>query len=191
VADAKHEETFMRVTTDTPTPSDRRRHGFTLVEILIVVVILGILAAIVMPQFSNASQLARENAMKDDLRYLRTQIGVFKAQHEDVPPGYPNGNTSELPDEASFVQHMTGYTNAKCLTSLTADPAYPFGPYLGSIPKNPITGRGGVHVVASGDMPEPSLETFPDAGWIYHVQNQQIIANAPGTDSQGVPYAEY
>ena len=59
--------------------SNRRRNarrraallkGFTLVEILIVVVILGILATIVLPQFSNASATARENTLKDELRYL-------------------------------------------------------------------------------------------------------------------------
>ncbi len=181
----------MRVPTETNNHIRPHRRGFTLVEILIVVVILGIIAAIVMPQFSNASQLARENALKDNLRYLRTQLGVFKAQHEDVPAGYPNGNMSELPDEATFVRHMTAYSNAKGAVSLTVDPAYPFGPYLGNIPSNPVTGRAGVHVVPSGDMPEPSLENFPDAGWIYHVQNQQIIANAPGVDSQGVAYADY
>ena len=40
------------------------RRGFTLVELLIVVVILGILATIVIPQFSNASQQARENTSR-------------------------------------------------------------------------------------------------------------------------------
>jgi prepilin-type N-terminal cleavage/methylation domain-containing protein len=41
----------------------RSRSGFTLVEILIVVIILGILAALVIPQFTNASQNARESSL--------------------------------------------------------------------------------------------------------------------------------
>jgi len=48
--------------------SAHRRSGFTLIEILIVVVILGILAAIVIPQFSNASQMARQNTLKDEVQ---------------------------------------------------------------------------------------------------------------------------
>jgi len=62
----------------------RHRRGFTLVEILIVVVILGILASIVIPQFSNATETARQNTLKDELRYLRTQFVVYGAQHNDV-----------------------------------------------------------------------------------------------------------
>src|SRR5687768_6436094 len=81
--------------------------GFTLIEILIVVVILGILGAVVMPKFSNASREASENMLKDDLRYLRTQVVVFKAQHRDVPPGYPAGDKSAAPTADDFVLHMT------------------------------------------------------------------------------------
>src|SRR4051812_15890238 len=87
----------------------RRKRAFTLIEILIVVVILGILAAIVIPQFSNASHVARENSLKDDLRYLRTQVAVFKAQHRDVPPGYPSGNIASTPTSADFIAQMTQY----------------------------------------------------------------------------------
>src|ERR1700722_19709661 len=81
----------------------RRAAGFTLVEILIVVVVLGILASIVIPQFSNASQQARENTLKEELQYLRTQIAVYKAQHQDIAPGYTGASVSSTPTSAAFV----------------------------------------------------------------------------------------
>src|SRR5579864_7959116 len=75
-----------------------RKAGFTLIEIMIVVIILGILAAIAIPQFSSASGEARLSTMRDILRFMRSQITVYKAQHQDVPPGYPNGNITATPD---------------------------------------------------------------------------------------------
>src|SRR5258706_7165682 len=60
-----------------------RKTGFTLVEILIVVIILGILPAIVIPQFTNASQDARERALLSQLQTLRSQIELYKLQHFD------------------------------------------------------------------------------------------------------------
>ena len=58
---------------------DNARRGFTLVEILIVVIILGILAAIVIPQFTNASQNARESSLQSTLQTLRSQIQLYKS----------------------------------------------------------------------------------------------------------------
>src|SRR5438105_7518089 len=97
----------------------RRERGFTLVEILIVVVILGILAAIVIPRFSDASHQARENMLKDDLRYLRLQVQVYKAQHRDLAPGYAAGDMSQAPTEADFAAQMTQFSNEACATSAT------------------------------------------------------------------------
>lgn len=191
IVDTQDEDKGMSSFKIQPHTPFRRQGGFTLVEILIVVVILGILAAIIVPQFSNASHLARENILKDDLRYLRTQIGVYKAQHEDVPPGFPSGDLGQTPTPEAFIQQLTGYTNIKGEVSMTADPVYPFGPYLSQMPRNPLTGKSGVHIVTSGNMPQPSLDQFPEAGWIYHVGTQQIIANTPGVDSQGIAYADY
>src|SRR6266436_6458456 len=64
----------------------RNQRGFTLVEILIVVIILGILAAIVIPQFTNASQDARKSNMASQVQTLKSQIELFKLQHHDKAP---------------------------------------------------------------------------------------------------------
>src|SRR5271155_2740691 len=64
----------------------RARRGFTLVEILIVVIILGILAAIVIPQFTNASNDARNNSVASTLQTVRSQLELFKIQHSDTAP---------------------------------------------------------------------------------------------------------
>jgi type II secretion system protein G len=58
----------------------RVRKGFTLVEILIVVVILGILAAIVVPQFTNATQDAQGGNIQTQLETLNNQIELYRAR---------------------------------------------------------------------------------------------------------------
>ena len=62
-----------------------KKSGFTLIEILIVVVILGILAAIVIPQFTDASDSARLNSSKTNLSALRSQIELYKHQQGALP----------------------------------------------------------------------------------------------------------
>ena len=64
----------------------KSRKGFTLVEILIVVIILGILAAIVIPQFTNASTDARKNSLSSQLQTMRSQFELYKLQHNDKLP---------------------------------------------------------------------------------------------------------
>jgi general secretion pathway protein G len=166
----------------------RRRGAFTLVEILIVVVILGILATIVVPQFSNASQQARENTLKDELRYLRTQVVVFKAQHNDVAPGYPAGNASATPTQADFVNQMTEYSNQSFSLGTTPSPSLPYGIYLSQMPMNPVNGLNTMTTVANGaTFPTPDGST----GWIYQPSTQQIEPNVTGNDNSGVPYSSY
>src|SRR6202012_2734477 len=71
--------------------SQRVKKGFTLIEILIVVIILGILAAIVIPQFSNASTSAKSSNLASQLQTLRSQIQLYKLQHNDVIPKLVTG----------------------------------------------------------------------------------------------------
>src|SRR3954462_12614132 len=100
--------------------------AFTLIEILIVIVILGILATIVIPQFSSASINAKENTLKDELRYLRTQIVVYKAQHHDIAPGYPGGARIAPATGADFIAQMTKSTNDYGVTNTSSSAIFKY-----------------------------------------------------------------
>lgn len=62
------------------------RKGFTLVEILIVVVILGILAAIVVPQFTSASTEAVKGALKSQIQTISSQLELYRVRHQGAYP---------------------------------------------------------------------------------------------------------
>jgi general secretion pathway protein G len=70
----------------TTTNTNIIRRGFTLIEILIVVVILGILAAVVVPQFTNAADDANDAAVRSQLQTLRGQIELYRAQNTPSDP---------------------------------------------------------------------------------------------------------
>ena len=165
------------------------RRAFTLVEILIVVVILGILAMIILPKFSNASAAARASMLADNLRIFRTQTAVFQAQHFSVAAGYPNGNSSATPTEALFVLHMTKASNALGQTAEPGTSGFDYGPYLREIPENPVNGKNTVQIIANGDG-------FPVAGddshgWIYQPAILMFKADSPGADNKGKSYFDY
>ena len=62
------------------------KRGFTLIEILIVVVILGILAAIIVPQFTNAAQDAGVSSARSQLQTLRSQVELYRVQNNGAVP---------------------------------------------------------------------------------------------------------
>ena len=116
----------------------KAKSGFTLVEILIVVVILGILAAIVIPQFTSASTEAKESNLVSNLQAVRSQIQLYKIQHNDNLPATVTG--------VSFADAMTGQTDVNGNVWVTgAGTAY--GPYMQRIPKNPFGPAGSENTV--------------------------------------------
>ncbi len=149
----------------------KRRTGFTLVEILIVVIILGILAAIVIPQFTEASNDARESALASDLQTLRSQLELFKVQHLELLP-------SELPDHTLDTANFVARLTSKTLSDGTVDAAGPFGPYLQKFPSNPFVAvnSDGVNFGVAAASPGDGT-----SGWYFNTDNGQIWPN----DDQG------
>lgn len=154
-----------------------------------MVVILGILATLVLPMFSSAADEARESTLRNDLRYLRTQIQVYRAQHGGIAPGYPGGDPTAAPTLEAFTQQMTLYSDAAGNTSATPSAVYQFGPYLKKVPANAITGNAEIKLLANG----ASFPTEPSGseGWVYKPANGQIAANVEGADRTGINYFDY
>ena len=136
------------------------RKGFTLIEILIVVIILGILAAIVIPQFTNASKEAKQSSLVTQVQSLRSQIALFKLQHNDYLPGMATlGAAGPIADDGTvFWAQMTNFTNLAGATSGTkvTSTGFVYGPYMQSTSKNPLTGgsviKDGTAYVAGADF---------------------------------------
>ena len=63
----------------------RRSAGFTLIEVMVVVVILGILAAIIVPRIMDRPDEARMIKAKNDIRVLQSQLNLYKLDNFDYP----------------------------------------------------------------------------------------------------------
>ena len=138
--------------------------AFTLVEILIVVVLLAILAAIVLPNVSKGTAMAKESALASDLSLLRRFMVLYKSQHQEVSPGYPNGDAGAVPTDQAFRDQATLSSNTNGQTAAIGTPGFKYGPYLSKMPRNPFNNLDTIEMVGNGaDFP-----IVPDGvhGWI-------------------------
>ncbi|MBN1589500.1 MAG: type II secretion system protein [Pirellulales bacterium] len=133
------------------------RSGFTLIEVLIVVVIMAVLAATIIPQFSSSTSDAKRSALDFNTHSLRAQIELYKIDHNGAVPPL-NATTHEL----------EGLTQA----------AGGFGPYIiGDFPKNPFAGdasQGDWVVEGTG-----AGAVGTTAGWQYNSTTGEFWPNNP------------
>ena len=135
-----------------------KRTAFTLVEVLIVVVIMAVLAATIIPQFADSTKDAKEGTARFNLRALRSQIELYKSQHDSR---YPSQDLSEL----------ITTTNVTGDKGTGAD--YPYGPYIHEIPINPF--NNSATVVAPAAVPPAA--TVDGAGWLFDTGSGKIWLN--------------
>lgn len=133
-----------------------KRGGFTLVEVLIVVVIMAILAATIVPQFSDSSKDAKTNTAKFNLHTLRSQIELYKSNHDGKAPS------------ATLVE-LTSKTNAS--GTVGTGTAYIYGPYINEIPANPMNNLNTIGAAAAN----PPASATGANGWLYHSASGSIF----------------
>jgi len=133
----------------------KRRNAFTLIEVLIVVVIMAVLAATVIPQFTSSTKDAQNSTVEFNSRTLRAQIELYKAHHNGE---YPTVSDNSLPQ-------LTSRTNVN--GDIGTDAAtHPFGPYVAEIPKNPFNNKN--TIVAVSDTAPTAGISGDSYGWQYN-----------------------
>lgn len=143
---------------------DRIRRAFTLVEILIVVVILGILAAIVVPQFADAAERTEGEASFDQLVKIRNALAVYYVRNGNSYPNIVAGNGT--------------------WGELLSAPGY-----LREPPVNLWVGRPASTIIVAGNAPDGGYHTA--YGWIFdNTPASPTYGNlwAAAFDAQDRPY---
>jgi prepilin-type N-terminal cleavage/methylation domain-containing protein len=137
-----------------------RRSAFTLIEVLIVVVIMAVLAATIIPQFSSSTKDAQENSVKFNAHTMRSQIELYKVHH-----------LGKYPTFADFEEQLTKATNAA--GAVGTGSAYPYGPYMDEIPFNPFNSLNTVKDVSGSGVVDGDDST----GWQYDEKTGGIWPN--------------
>ncbi|MHC4125209.1 MAG: type IV pilin protein [Planctomycetota bacterium] len=166
------------------------KKGFSLVELMIVVAVLGILAAVVLPAFQGHVAEARSAAAKDILRVLRSTIMLYATEHNGVAPGYASSDTSQTPNYAYYGWQIMWVTNEDGQWAAPGTPGnYPFGPYFSKLPENPFNNNWmPLMIDNTADFPAEATGTN---GFIYKPFTKTIRLDWPGTDKSGVRFYDY
>lgn len=147
-----------------------RKSGFTLVEILIVVIILGILAAVVIPQFTDATTSAKENTFDSNIQSMQSMFELYRAQHNDE---YPWNGMVVGAGDGTIITRLTTKTDEEHATGAGGN----LGPYTNAVPENPFDTNAGVsfHIIDTGT----AADAVDTADWTIILDTGAIVGHQP------------
>jgi prepilin-type N-terminal cleavage/methylation domain-containing protein len=149
-----------------------RRKAFTLIEVLIVVIIMAVLAATIIPQFSESTNDAKVSQVEFNLHTIRSQIEMYHAHH-----------LNDWPTFANFAMQMTEQTDVNG----TQSGELLYGPYIqGDIPVNPFVGSNEIVAVATPGA-VPTGVVAGGAGWQYDESTGDFYPNHADWDGYASP----
>ena len=149
------------------------RKGFTLLEIIIVLLILGVLTRIVIPRMTEAKSDDAELFLQSQLVTLRAQLDIYRTQHLDQ---FPCGDVQKPADSSEFVKRLTNRTNADHSENGI------FGPYLVLFPTNSFNGLSSVRYGSDRGANK--------AGWCFDRLSGEIYADDPGRGPEGTLHSK-
>jgi len=175
----------------------RRKEGFTLIEMLIVIIILGILAVVIVPQITVSQDDAKVSTLKTNLAGMRSAIELYYAQHNQVYPGNvkeTDGTTATATaGEATtaFTAQMLQFSDVTGKVSATKTGAYVYGPYIknNTLTPNPFKDNAVLSDISTVDV-TAARTADGTTGWKYLAKLGVIIANDGGT-SGGTAHSAY
>lgn len=175
---------------------ERRRGGFNSLEIIIVIVVFGVLAAIAIPRMSRGASVDRVGKLKADLQLLRTAIQLYQDDHDHLPASVDTGFVgAEAYTTAAFVRHLTMYSDARGIVAPTPSERFCFGPYLyRGVPSCSVAAGAEsqqVFVITAADE-LPSFRTGDSQfGWVYNASTGFIVANSSEIGPDRIRFDRY
>jgi len=159
----------------------RQRRAFSLVELVIVVIIIGMLSSVAVPRVAQAARNSRVNALQETLANVRSAIDMYFAEHTRYP-GYDPA--TGLPHDQKFVEQLLMYTDEKGNTRATPGGEYVFGPYLRSpFPQNPENKLATVKVKANPGTADPAASSV---GWVAVLSHGYFGIHATDTELENI-----
>jgi general secretion pathway protein G len=162
----------------------RNQKGFTLVEILIVVIILAILAGVVIPQFSSSSDEAKLSVLQSDLATMRGSAELYYHQHNSTYPGAVASGVPGSADAAAyFADQLTLYTDVDGNAAAVKTALIKYGPYIKKgIPVNPFNDLNTVEVdIVVVDLTAAAADG--GEGWKFYALTGQLFADDGAHDT--------